>query len=149
VTHSETYIVSQCVVCCRYIVVSQCIAGVLYGITVCCRYIVLYHNVLQVYCIVLKIHDETHNETCIAGILYHRSPAFYHMLTYFAVCCSVLQRVAESCSVLQCVAEAQTRMMQCVAGMLYHSSPALYHMLSHFAVCCSVLQYVAVCCSVL
>jgi len=51
-------------------------------------------------------------------------------LTVFAVCCSVLQRVAMCCSVLQCVA-ACCNVLHCVA------------------VCCSVLQRVAACCSML
>jgi len=47
-----------------------------------------------------------------------------------AVCYSVLSYVAVCCSVLQCVA-------------------ACYSVLLHAVVCCSVLQCVAVCCSVL
>jgi len=46
-------------------------------------------------------------------------PVLWVVLSFVAVCCSMLQCVAVCCSVLQCV-----------------------------AVCCSVLQCVAVCCSV-
>ena len=64
---------------------------------------------------------------------------------YVAVCCSVLQFVADTiratdCGRLQCVAVCYS-LLWCVAQC--------YNVLQCVAVCCSVLQCVAVCCIVL
>jgi len=54
----------------------------------------------------------------------------------YAVCCSVLQRVAACCSEI-CIFDLQRGGQM---GVIY---------MQYVAVCCSVLQCVAVCCSVL
>ena len=61
-----------------------------------------------------------------------------------AVCCSILQGVAECCSVLQCVLSNELRFASC-----HLESGVYYSMLQRAVLCCSVLQCVAVCCSVL
>jgi len=67
------------------------------------------------------------------------------VLHYVAVCCSVLQCVAEPQRIVQ--HSASTATLACCRGASKSKHP--YNVLQCVAVCCSVLQCVAVCCSVL
>jgi len=86
-----------------------------------------------------------------------------HVLQSVAVCCSLLQCVAECfsvlqsvsvcCRVFQCVAECfsvlQSVSVCCSVGVWdTRRSHTPYHMCCDY-MCCSVLQHVAVCCSML
>jgi len=135
-----------CVLCCSVLQRVAACCSVLQRVAMCCN-VLLHEYVREHYPRALALSQYS-RLLAMSQYSWHNRLALLYKSPW-ALCCSVLQRVAMCCCTNMCVSTTLDY-LQCPNILDYKSPWALCcSVLQLVAMCCSVVQCVAVCCSVL